>query len=104
MPDPTYITREEHEEFRRRMDDEEKRQNHRIERLEDTFEKINDLTLSVRELVLSLKAMQTEQLRQGERLDAIEREPGDKWNKAVWLVISMALTAAVTLLIAKLGG
>lgn len=82
------IKRPEYEEFKAKMEAEESRQNHRIDRLEDNYEKLNDLTLAVREMAMSVKAMQNEVEKQGERLTAIEKEPADNWKKAVWLVVA----------------
>lgn len=44
------ISREEHEEFMRRMEDEHKRINHRVGELEETVRQIGALTASVKKL------------------------------------------------------
>ena len=46
----TPITRAEREEFRRRMEDEHKRMNHRLGDLEETVRQIGELTASVQSL------------------------------------------------------
>lgn len=99
--DTEYITRSEHSEMVKRFEEEESRQNHRIERLEDNYEKLTDLTLSVKELSVGISSMQKELERQGERLEKIEREPGEKWNKAVWIVLTAVLTAVITFIVSK---
>lgn len=55
----TPITRSEHEEFRKRIEEENNRQNHRIERLEDTVEKINQLATATEKLAIPLSARRT---------------------------------------------
>lgn len=97
------IKRPEYEEFKAKLMAEEDRQNHRLDRLEDNYEKLNDLTLAVREMAVSVKAMQTELTKQGERLTAIEKEPGTKWNKAVWYVITAIIGAILALMFHQLG-
>lgn len=46
----TPIDRAEHEEFKRRMEDEHKRINHRLTDLEETVRQIGELTTSVHSL------------------------------------------------------
>lgn len=82
------ITRGEYDEAMRRIDAEEKRQNERLRLLEDNYTQLTDLTVSVQRIALSIESMQKELTKQGERLEAIEAEPGDNWRKVVWLVIA----------------
>lgn len=53
----TPISRAEHEEFRRRMEDEHKRMNHRLGDLEETVRQIGELTASVQSLAQSVEQM-----------------------------------------------
>lgn len=55
------ISRKEHEEFAKRIDEENHRQNRRIEALEETVRQISDLTSTVKELAVNMKNMLTEQ-------------------------------------------
>lgn len=55
------ISRKEHEEFAKRIDEENHRQNRRIEVLEETVRQISDLTSTVKELAVNMKNMLTEQ-------------------------------------------
>lgn len=55
------ISRKEHEEFAKRIDEENHRQNRRIEALEETVRQISDLTSTVKELSVNMKNMLTEQ-------------------------------------------
>lgn len=55
------ITRAEHEEFRRRLEEENKRQDARIGILEDSVQQIGALATSVEKLALSMQSMLKEQ-------------------------------------------
>ena len=50
------ISRAEHEEFRRRLEEENRRQDKRIELLEDNMRELNQLTASVGKLVSASRA------------------------------------------------
>lgn len=102
MESADFVTRAEHNETVKRLEEEEHRQNHRIERLEDNYEKLTDLTLSVKELSIGINNMQRELERQGTRLESIEAEPGEKWKKATWIVVTAILTATVTFIITNI--
>lgn len=55
--DGNYITRQEHEEFARRQDAENERQNRRIQLLEDNVRQINALTVSIEKMAVSMENM-----------------------------------------------
>lgn len=89
------ITRAEHEEFRRRMEEENGRQNRRIELLEKNMQRLEALNISVEKLAVNMESMLKEQLQQGERLEALESRDGEMWRK----VVGHAVTAAVSIVI-----
>lgn len=86
-----------------RVDDENNRQNHRLDTLEKNGASLNDLVVSVKELAMSVKQMQEELKRQGQRLDRIEEEPAEKWKKFTWLVVTGLVGAVIGFLASKLG-
>ena len=88
------ISRKEHEEFAKRMEEETKRQNHRLGKLEETVEQIHSLTSSVEKLAASIQQMVQEQRRQGERLEALENRDGEMWRKAIINIVA-AIAGAV---------
>lgn len=98
-----YVTWEVHNEFARRIEDENDRQNHRISGLEDTVKQIQDLTISVKSMSGSIDRMVKQLEKQGERLDAIEREPAQNWKNAVWIVIAALIGAGITAALTHLG-
>lgn len=77
------ITRAEHEEFRRRLEEENRRQDKRIELLEDNIRELNSLTASVGKLATSIESMVKEQEKQGRRLETLEDRDGAMWSKIV---------------------
>ena len=86
-----------------RVDDENTRQNQRIELLEKNSASLNDLVVSVKELARSVKQMQEELKRQGQRLEAIEKEPGEKWKKLTWLIVTAVAGGIIGFLLSKVG-
>ena len=79
----TPITRAEHEEFAKRMEDEDRRQNRRIEILEESVQQFTSLTASVEKLALNMENMLKEQEAQGKRLEALEDRDGEKWRTMI---------------------
>jgi tetrahydromethanopterin S-methyltransferase subunit B len=84
----TPITRAEHEEFRRRLEEENRRQDKRIELLEDNMRELNQLTASVGKLAASVESMVKEQEKQGKRLETLEGRDGELWRKVVGYVVT----------------
>ena len=89
------ITRAEHEEFALRMSEEHKRQNRRIENLEETTRQISALTVSVEKMACSMESMLSEQKAQGTRLEKLESAPGDRWEKLVQAVITALASGGI---------
>lgn len=96
------ISRGEHEEFVKRIDAQEKRQDKRLEMLENTVREIGALTLSVQRLAQSLESMVEEQERQGRRLQALEDRDGEKWRKLMGYIATALTSGAVTLLLSQI--
>lgn len=96
------ISRAEHEEFAKRIDAQEKRQDKRLEMLENTVREIGALTLSVQRLAQSLESMVEEQERQGRRLQELEDRDGEKWRKLMGYIATALTSGAVTLLLSQI--
>lgn len=86
-----YVGREEHAEFAKRIDDEQHRQNKRIDSLEQTVKEISSLATSVEKLANNMANMVKEQEKQGERLEALEGKDGEMWRTVVKYVLTTAL-------------
>lgn len=97
------ITREEHEEFKRRLEEANSRQNKRIEILEESVQQINDLTVSVRELATSMKSMVKEQERQGARLEQLEGRDGEMWRKVIGYIATAVIGIVIGFLFKQIG-
>lgn len=93
--DAQYLPTAVHDEFARRMEDEHKRQNHRLTTLEKQVEDIGALTASVESLAKSMEQMAKAQEKQGKRLEALEQKPAKRWealvDKALWAVAGALL-------------
>lgn len=96
------ISRGEHEEFARRIDAQEKRQDRRLELLEENVREIGALTASVQKLAQSLQSMVKEQEQQGRRLQALESRDGEKWRKLMGYIATALTSGAVTLLLSQI--
>lgn len=96
------ITRKEHEEFARRIEEENVRQNHRISALEDNVKEIHGLTVSVERMAVNMENMLNAIERQGnliekqnERIDAMEKEPAKDYKQIKTAVITAVVLAVV---------
>ena len=99
----TPITRAEHDEFRRRMEEAHKRQDKRIELLEENVREMGALTASVEKLALGIENMAKEQEKQGERLEALEGRDGEMWRKVVGYVLTAVISVVVGFVFSKIG-
>lgn len=98
-----YVGREEHTEFARRIQEEEHRQNRRIELLEESVKQNTALTLSVEKLANNMENMANEQIRQGKRLEALEGRDGDMWRTVVKYVLTTILGLVIGVVAMQIG-
>lgn len=98
-----YVGREEHTEFAKRIEDEQHRQNRRIELLEESVKQNTALTISVEKLANNMKNMANEQIKQGERLEALEGRDGEMWRTVVKYVLTAALGLVIGLVATQIG-
>lgn len=106
----TQISRAEHEEFCRRMEaenkrlaDEDKRQNRRIDELEETVRQIGALTTSVEKLAISIESMVKEQEEQGMRLKTLEARDGEMWRKVMGYIVTAVTGIIVGFIFTQIG-
>lgn len=99
-----FLRREVHEEFAGRMEDEHRRINHRLSKVEDTIGEINRLTLSVQTLAESVQRMCKEQERQSERLQTLEGRDGDNWRALMKYLLTGLAGALAGFIASWLGG
>lgn len=99
----TPITRAEHEEFRKRLEEENKRQDKRIELLEENVREMSKLTTSVEKLATNMGNMVKEQEKQGKRLEALESRDGEMWRKVVGYIITAVVGIVVGFIFTQVG-
>ena len=85
------ISRAEHEEFRRRMEEEHSRINKRLELLEESIDRLHALNTSVEKLAVNMESMLKEQVQQGQRLEVLEKRDGEMWRKVVGYIITAVI-------------
>lgn len=91
-----YVSRAEHTEFSRRIEQENERQNHRLANLETAINQLNELVSSVKVLAVNVEQIAKEINEQGVRLKEIEGEPAKKWKLVISTLITGIVTAVIT--------
>ncbi len=71
---------------------------HRLKAQERESEAINELSLGVRELAVTMKSMLEEQKSQGERITRLERAPLARYETVFCAIISAIFGAAISLI------
>lgn len=97
------VSREVYEEFAKRMEDENHRQNRRIENLEKDTKQVVEIASSVRELALSIKQMAENQDKQAKRLEKLEEKDGEMWRKVVGYVITTTIGIILGFIFKQIG-
>lgn len=87
----------------KRVDDENTRQNKRIDKLEGALDKLNELASSVQVMAQNIATMTQELKRQSDRLEEIEKEPGEKWRKLTWLIVTAVAGGLVGWILSRIG-
>lgn len=97
------ISREEYEEYKKRLDEENRRQDKRIELLEGNTNQITALTVSIEKLALSVESMVKEQEAQGKRLVSLESRDGEMWRKVVGYVVTAVIGVVIGFVFTQIG-
>ena len=95
-----FVTVSVHEEFVKRIDAEDNRQNKRIEIIEAKQAQISELVASVQVLAVNVENIAKEINKQSQRLDEIEGIPKKRWETIVACIITGLLGAAISAVIA----
>ncbi len=98
-----YITRPEHEEFRKRMEEEDHRQNRRIDLLEENVLEIGQLTTTVAKLAMNMENMLNVQEQQDKRLKALESRDGEMWRKVTGYLITAVVGIVIGYIFQQIG-
>jgi hypothetical protein len=96
-----FVTTAVHDEFVKRVDAENNRQNKRIEIIEAKQSQISELVVSVKVLASNVENIAKEINEQGTRLKEIEGRPAKRWEQLIGYVISALVTAAIAYFLTK---
>ena len=99
-----FVSKAVHDEFAKRIDEENERQNKRISILEAGQTQINELVSSVKVLAVNMENMAKEQARQGERLKEIEGRPAKKWDTLVACLITGIVSFVISYILTRAMG
>ena len=97
------IQRTEHEEFARRITEENDRQNHRLAVLEENTRRLEKLNISIERLAVNMENMLKEQLQQGRRLEQLEARDGELWRRVLAHAVTTAVGAVLGYFFLRLG-
>ncbi len=106
----TPVTHAQHEEFvkrmeseNRRLSDEDKRQNRRIDELEKAVRQIGELTTAIKTLAVNMEGMVKEQEQQGRRLEVLEGRDGERWRQVTGYAVTAVVSIVLGFIFAQIG-
>lgn len=98
-----FLSVELHNEYAKRMEDENNRQNHRINKLEEAVDENRKLLVTVERIANSIENMQKELSVQGKKLEELYSRDGNKWRKATDYILTALLGIAFGLIASQIG-
>lgn len=99
MAEPSYVTQNEFNLATKRIDEENKRQNERLQSLETNYAIVNQLSIHMERLASNMEAMAKELARQGTKLDDLEMKPAKRWDLIITSIITGLAGAFIGLLL-----
>lgn len=97
------LTRAEHNEFAKRMEDEHNRQNKRISNLENSFEQNSKLIVSIEKIATNVENLQKQYVSLSDDVESIKNRDGDNWRKMLWFVGTTVLGIIIGFLLKQVG-
>lgn len=104
------ITYAEHKEFCERMEtenkrlaDEDRRQNKRIDAIEESVRQIGTLATSVEKLAVNMENMAKEQEEQGRQLRDLEARDGETWRQVTRYIVTAIIGIVVGFIFHQFG-
>ena len=91
MAESSYVTENEFNLATKRIDEENKRQNERLQSLETNYAIVNQLSIHMERLASNMESMAKELARQGTKLNDLEMKPAKRWD----LIITSIITGLV---------
>lgn len=118
LMDGNYITKEVHNEFARRIDEENTRQNRRLSALEENVKEIHGLTVSVERMAVNMENMLVAIERQGnliekqnsrideqnEKIDEVKNAPAKEQAKDSKQIKMAVITSIIGAVVGSIGG
>lgn len=99
----SYLTRGEHEEFRRGMETAHDEMNRRLDALEEMVKQIGELTTTVGKLATGIESMAREQKQQGKKLAELEGRDGEMWRKVTGYIVTTIISIVIGFVFAQIG-
>ena len=97
------LTRAEHNEFAKRMEDEHSRQNKRISDLESAVEQNSKLIVSIEKISTNVENLQKQYVSLSDDVESIKNRDGDNWRKMLWFVGTTVLGIIIGFLLKQVG-
>ena len=97
------ITRSEHEEFKKRLEEKNDRQDKRLSLLEQQVEELRKTAVSIERLSNIMESMLREQKSQGERLQKLESLDGEMWRKVVGYIATAIIGIVIGFIFKQIG-
>lgn len=82
-------------EFAKRIDAEDKRQDERLENLERNVQTVNAIAISVEKLAINMELLTKEVSKQGIKLNDLEMKPAKRWDLVITTLIAGIVGALV---------
>lgn len=98
-----YITRLEHEEFTKRMQDEHIRLSKRITELKEVTQQINDLAISTQKLAVNMENMLKNQEEQEKRISEMEERDGVMWRQVLGYITTAIIGIVIGFIFKQVG-
>lgn len=103
MENEHFIEKSMFEEFKQRIEDEDHRQNRRIEELEKLAEEIHTLAKTSAVMCEKLINMNDKLDTVNKDVESLKSKDGETWRKVVWTIIAVILGIIVRFVFKKLG-
>lgn len=68
---------------------------HRLDKIENDFREIKELTIAVKEIAMETRANREDVNKIDERLEIIEQKPSKNWDKIVTTIVGTSVGAIV---------
>lgn len=103
-----FVSIAEHNEFRERMDGENKRLSKRLDAMEDminkiTIDQLSKVNVAIERMLIQIDTMMKVQNEHDNRIGVLEARDGEKWRTVVSYLITAGCSVAATLFLTHIG-